>query len=207
MNKEQKIRELRTTEATRDGLMGLNGKLGTIAKFLGTPIIAQAEGGTFVDTNYLNYGGIYEDVDPYAAPTGTPDEINQKIPIWENGSERPFTPEWASMPDGKVMDSYFVGWVFDGLSRGIHMEIKYYEETAELRVDYKGFMVYKEIAGDLDAYSPDDEWRDKVETLYKRARALERDDRKLEQIERHEVGLKRKTAFLRKMKERWNFEM
>jgi len=207
MNKEQKIKEQRTLEATRDGLMGLNGKLGTIARFLGTPIVAQSEGGPFLDTSYLDYGQGYDDHDPFDMPTGTAEEVNRKIPIWDNGSQRPDTPEWANLPDGKTMDSYFVGWLFDGLSRGIHMEIKYYEETAELRVDFKGFMVYKEIAGELEAYAPTEEWITKIEVLYKRARAMERDDRKLEQIERHERGLNKRAAFLKKMKERWNFDM
>jgi len=205
MDKEHKIKEQRTIEATRDNLMGLNGKLGMIARFLGVPIVAQSEGGPFLDTGYLNYG-IYEEVDPFELKSGTPEDINRQIQAWETGDQRPDGPEWNPLPDGKVMNSYFVGWLFDGLSRGIHMEIKYYEESSELRVDYKGYMVYKEVAGELEAYAPDEEWRSKIEVLYKRAKELERDHRKLEQIERHEQGLKKRANWLKKMKDRWNFQ-
>ena len=51
---EEKIREQRTIEANKKGLIGQNGKIGMVLRMLGHPIIAQYEGGTYVDTNYLD---------------------------------------------------------------------------------------------------------------------------------------------------------
>lgn len=51
MDIEEKIREQRTQEATAKNLMGLEGKLYYIARFLGHPITAQSSDQTFLDTD------------------------------------------------------------------------------------------------------------------------------------------------------------
>src|SRR4051812_31315520 len=47
--KEKIIREQRTIEATRKGLMGLDGKLGGILRYLGKPVIAGS--GCWIESN------------------------------------------------------------------------------------------------------------------------------------------------------------
>ena len=57
-NPESRIQEQRTIEAAKNNIMGLNGKLGCIAKNLGDPIIAEYSGGQYFSSNdmpdYLN---------------------------------------------------------------------------------------------------------------------------------------------------------
>ena len=78
--KEKRIQEQRTIEATKKNLMGLTGKIGTIVRNLGQPMISQCEGGTFLDTSYLD--------DPWALPEestfgelneGTPEQIQEIV--------------------------------------------------------------------------------------------------------------------------------
>ena len=53
------------------------------------------------------------------------------------------------------------------------MEIRYMEETGELLVTYKGHVVYKELAGELESYVPFPEWEDKINLLFPLARTVE----------------------------------
>ena len=55
---------------------------------------------------------------------------------------------------------------FDGLSRSMHMEIKYSEETSELSLTHRGYLVYKEVMGDLEVYVPNEEWESWIEKLW-----------------------------------------
>ena len=50
--KEELIREQRTIEATRKNLTGANGKLGSIAQYLGSPILK--EGSSLFSSSYLD---------------------------------------------------------------------------------------------------------------------------------------------------------
>ena len=59
---EEKIKQLRTLEAKKKDLMGLNGKLGHILLRLGQPIINHQEGGKYFEQQYL-------DLDPYGSET------------------------------------------------------------------------------------------------------------------------------------------
>jgi hypothetical protein len=136
--KERMIAEKRQIEATRKNLMGVSGKLGMIAKVLGTPI--QRQGSPLFDTSYLD--------DPFALHD--PDEI----PMFNGTSEYVVTE----------------GYLFDGTSSGIHMEIKLTTGENKLRVTWKGYVVYDEKAGDLLAYVPNDEWENWIKKLYDRAK-------------------------------------
>jgi hypothetical protein len=134
--KERAIKEKRLYEATRKNMMGAAGKVGQIAKWLGTPIIRQGSG--MYDVTYLE--------DPYKLPQ------EDDIPLAEDEHH------------------CLEGWLFDGLGRGLHLEIKYIHSEKKLTVDYKGYRVYTETAGDLDSYAPFPEWESLIEMLYKKAR-------------------------------------
>lgn len=209
MKHEIKIREQRTIEATRKNLMGPGGKFGCIVRFLGEPIIAQSEGGDFMDVNYLDDYG--EAADPFAELTpGNAQEISDQIPIWESelAPQLDFEgAEWSARREASYQTSEHKGWLFDGMSRGIHLEIKYLEEKNELSVYYKGHQVYLEIAGELEGYYPLDEWEAKIDSLYKVARTKEREVKKLEMSDKKEAGLKKKKAWMQKMKNRWNIDL
>ena len=169
MDKHEKlIREKRLMEATKKGLMGSSGKLGTIVKYLGHPIIRQG-----AETEYYSTEDIFDL------------ESEESIPVGE---------------DSYVMQE---GWVFDGLSRGMHLEIKYLDCDKKLSVYHEGFRVYEEIAGDLEAYAPDPEWENLIERLYKAA--TER--KKIAKEEINEIYRKERLdeqrSFLQRLRSKW----
>jgi len=69
-----------------------------------------------------------------------------------------------------------LGYLFDGLSRGVHLEIKYIDVT--LTVHYKGYLVFMEKSGDLECFVPNDEWENKIEDLYRIAVKMQRETKK-----------------------------
>lgn len=184
--KENAVREKRTMEATKKNFMGPSGRLGIIAKFLGTPIIRQGSG--LYDVNFLE--------DPYDDSSDIEYETtasNQKGPmVWQD--------------DIPVMEDDFIreeGYLFDGLSRGIHMEIKYWHDSHKLEVSYKGYPVYKEIAGELSSYAPHEEWEELIKTLYKLAKKRKENKADMEEAEISDVFERKKTNFWNKLKTRW----
>src|ERR1019366_3555113 len=62
-----------------------------------------------------------------------------------------------------------IGYIFDGLNMGFHLEIKYLDYRKELNCYHKGHEVYKEVSGELEAYAPYSAWEEMVEHLFKRA--------------------------------------
>lgn len=98
--------------------------------------------------------------------------------------------------------SFQEGWIFDGLSRGMHIEIKYIDPEKRLVVHYKGFRVYEEIAGDLDAFVPG-EWEPLIERLYKVAAERRKYvKREMGQVRKAEV-LAEQQGFLQRLRSRW----
>jgi len=59
-----------------------------------------------------------------------------------------------------------LGYFYDGLNKGMHLEIKYLLEETTIAVEYKGYTVYKEIAGELIAFAPGG-WEEHVEKIFK----------------------------------------
>ena len=75
MNKQEKlIQEKRTMLAVKNNMMGPSGKLGTIAKYLGSPILRQGVG--MMDESFLD--------DPYETPEETIPTSEDEY-IWEEG--------------------------------------------------------------------------------------------------------------------------
>lgn len=167
--RERAIKESRLYKATRDNLMGVAGKIGQIAKWLGTPVIRQGSG--LVDTFYLD--------DPFKLPD--PEEI-------------------------KMADDDFhsiEGWMFQGLSRGMHLEIKYLFVDKSLTVDYKGFRVYTETAGELESYAPFPEWETLIERLYSQVKERKKSLEIVVKAEEEKSTLEKAKNFVQMLRFKW----
>lgn len=169
--KEQILREQRTVEAMRKGLMGGKGKIARIAKIFGEPIIRH-------DTNWIQKNYL---ADPFDLPDPN------SIPVAEEDEM-----------------SFEIGYHYDGVRTGHHLEIIWKSEFQEITCYFKGNIVYFEIGGILDGYSPGD-WEKQVEILFERVRKQERNLAKIHKADNTEVFAKEREEFLQRMKKKWNF--
>ena len=172
------IKERRTVEALKKDLMGPSGKLGTICKYLGSQIYHQGNGldGVFLD-------------DPYDTPNdfsyNNEDVLKDLQEFDENGNV------------------YEIGWIFSGLSSGMHLEIKYIDNEKKLTATHKGHIVYTEISGELESYAPSNDWEGMVEKLYKVAKDKKKKKLIVDKAERKELIIKKQKNFLQKMIDKW----
>jgi len=191
--KEKIIRERRTIEATKKNLMGPSGKIGIIVRALGSPIMS--EGGTYVDTNYLeNPYDDFVDVEYEQTVSGQDGPVAWRDQIGHNESGAGVVHE---------ENPNFLGYVFDGLSRGIHIEIQYMRHEHILRVHYKGYEVYREVAGELNAYGPFPEWEEIIFRLYKNAKEKYKNIKDQEYAELSDAVDRKKASFWNRLKMRW----
>lgn len=185
-SKENVIREKRTIEATKKNLMGQSGKIGAIVQAYGTAIVRQGNG--MADVGFLE--DYYED-DVYTeySPTvsGQNGPVAYRDEILHGGDHQLYTE----------------GLLFDGLSRGMHLEIKWWEVTNQLIVHYKGYEVYRESAGELEGYAPFPEWEDMIDRLYKSAKNKLKDDKKIREAELGEAIKSKKKSILQQLRLRW----
>jgi len=186
---ESRIKEQRTAEANKKGLMGQSGKIGTVLRTLGSPIVAQTELSSYLDTE------------------GRGEELQErrKIPVFDaEGVERPTGNEWSEADwDSTPYSAREVGMHFDGLSRGMHMEIIYKEDSSELSVQHRGYLVYREVQGDLQCYVPSDEWEGWMESLSRLARKVQRERKEEEFRAKVEAAAKAKKSWLGEIASRW----
>ncbi|RDJ35613.1 MAG: hypothetical protein DWQ19_12410 [Crenarchaeota archaeon] len=201
--KERKIKEQRTIEASRKNFMGLDGQFGTILKNLGTPIVSQLSSGGNLDTI-----GVTRTEMPSAFPEDNQDYCD--IPTMEvlTGGipiDDPDSPEWTNKENvlRQQVSTANIGWHFDGLNRGMHLEIKYLDSTSELSVYYKGYLVYKEEKGSLKTFVPDSEWEGWIQSLYQQAKKKENKHRKEEKEERIKIAQKNKESWLQRIRKNW----
>lgn len=165
------IRERRQLLATNKNMMGSGGKLGIIAKYLGTPIIRQGSG--LMDQTFLT--------DPYDMF-----EEEDKLPTYNDAYQ--------------CME----GYIFDGLSRGMHFEVRLNIVVNEIRAQYQGYVVYEEKLGDLYAYNPQPEWEDNiVEPLYKQATKKAKELGAEIAEEKRATAIEKARLFLEDLKQRW----
>jgi hypothetical protein len=175
LDKEQRIKEQRTAEAMKKNLMGLGGKFACIACHLGSKIIDET-GGLYCETPMFDVR-----------------ELN-------TGFEFDYTKIYDGEENGYSRE---IGCLFDGLSRGIHLEIKYLSDEKSLTVSYKGVMVYREVAGDLECYAPTLEWEGKIEKLYITAKKIADQKRRIEGKEAKEKVARRYNQFFEQLRLRW----
>ena len=185
-HKENVIREKRTIEATKKNLIGPTGKFGVILKAFGTPVVRH--GTSLVDSSFLH--------DPYE------DFVEEDFASTASGQLGPLTYR----NEIKTADSDFSqneGVIFDGLSRGMHLEIVYWHADNQLKVSYKGYPVFVEIAGELEAYAPFDEWESLIERLFVAAKQKIKQINKDQEIEKNKNIEMRKNTFLQNIRMRW----
>jgi hypothetical protein len=194
--KEKKIKESRTIEAARKKLNGPDGKFGTIVRYLGEPIINQTS---------PNYSANYLD-DPYSMQDEN--DVSQKFPyaanIYEYFGDEPEGDIWKERNyQTEMYAPSVIGWLFDGLSRGIHVEIKYLEQESKLTVYYKGYLVYCELSGDLTAYVPNDELEEKIDRLYKAAKQIAKQRQEQKKDNKLDKAKMKKENWLTRMRKQW----
>lgn len=186
---EARIKEQRLAEATKKGLTGMSGKIGTVLRALGGPIVSQTEDVTYIDTSGDE------------AVRG-PEEA---IPImYVDGVSRPEGAEWS---ETSATPSHFgvhnIGWHFDGLSRGMHMEIFYKDESSEMSLYCRGYLVYREVQGDLVCYVPSDDWEGWIASLFKLAKKMQREEKEREFQSKIREAERSKRSWLGDLASRW----
>jgi len=176
---EKQLKEQKAVEALKKNLMGGNGKLGFIVKVMGKPIMYDSS--AIEDPGY----------------TGTPSE-------WDDDDTLPTASG----------DVYSVGKVFDGLKWGMHLEIqalgvprpdKHIEavELKEFKCFYKGYLVYHEKEGKLEAYASFPEWENLVDKLFENAQNRAKVERGEKLAEKERIVQTQKVSLLKQLRMRW----
>ena len=175
MNPIEKVKTERLIEATRKNLLGI--KNGKLGTILRNMGDKVISHGSPLFESYTTY------VDPYEE-----EQQNDEMPTFDENEA--------------VAE---IGYIFDGLSRGIHLEIKYLENN--LSVTYKGHLVFLEKSGDLECFVPNDEWENKVEDLYKVAVKKQRQVKKEAVVEKVNREEKAKEDLLKHLWDKWGFRL
>jgi hypothetical protein len=173
MNREEAIREARTIEAMKKGYSGLGGKIATIAKILGESIVEQ-QGGMLLQSGFLE--------DPYAADS----QEEGDMPVFDE-EER----------------AYEVGVIFDGLRYGINLSIILRHYQREIVCEFNGHKVFWEVAGELEAFVPDDAWEKRLNEIYVQAVERERLRRPAQKEKLIKEANRRKQEILEDFRKKW----
>ena len=97
----------------------------------------------------------------------------------------------------------YLGNVFDGLSRGMHIEIQQMRYEHSMVVHYKGYEVYREVAGELEGYNPFPEWEQLIDKLYKSAKVKYEKMKDENFIDVSDVLDRKKANLWERLKRRW----
>lgn len=191
---ETRIKEQRVLEATKKGLIGASGKIGTVLRMLGSDIIYHGEdyGASFLEPN-----------EDRPEPRNAIDMLSYIPTMDTESNSRPVGEEWNEVGESYAVSTRKIGMHFDGLSRSMHMEIKYNEETSELSLTYKGYLAYREVMGDLEVYIPNEEWEGWVEKLWTLSRDKQRKQKEEEFKKRTEDAEEAKNTWLESLMKRW----
>jgi hypothetical protein len=178
-SKEDIIREQRTVEAVRKGLMSGEGKLACVARMLGDKVYGRHGGGRrAMFHEFENMMGLEQNF-------LEEDEL-------EEG-------EIPTADAGMAANAY----LFNGYSRGLHLEIKF--DGPEIWVRWKGEIVYHEMSGELGAFAPGD-WEMEIEKLAVVARKKEYEYINLADQRDVAIGQRMKEQFLEEMKRKWGLK-
>lgn len=188
---EARIKEQRLAEATKKGLVGMSGKIGTVLRTLGGPIVAQTEGVTYLDTEGRG------DEEPEGGAVDMP-------VMYMDGVSRPEGAEWAEPSSSPTpFGIHRIGWHFDGLKHGMHMEIIYKDESSEMSLYCRGYLVYREVQGDLVCYVPSEDWEGWVASLFKLAKKAQREEKEREFQSKIREAERGKRSWLSDLASRW----
>jgi len=191
-DKENLVKEKRLILATTKNLTGMEGKIGQILKYMGEPVISQTSD-LYEQTNW-------SDIYPYLNVYDTP---NEDLPTED-------------------MDTHLVeiGRTLSALKWGINMELSYlkdskipvkrtelYTEWVDaqrvMSVTYKGYVVYREIGGDLDSYLPDDEWESALDRIYEACKKIKKQSKIDVDMEKAEEIKSEKLGLIARLREKW----
>lgn len=176
MSYEEKIKNIRVVEASTKGYMGQSGKLLSICRIIGRPTHRQYE-----DDSNGAMGSRYVDL------TGFEEEVEEEgLPVMHGSSS-------------------LVGYIFQGQSRGMPIEIKYTEETNKITVYFKHILVYEEEENDLLCYVPSEEWEKRIERLYEECTPVLEEEKKTKKKEVKIMQEQVKMGLLERLKKTWGF--
>ena len=178
-NKEDKIREQRTIEATKKGFMNSNGKIATIAKMMGDKVVAK---------HGHNYG------------SGNASSMFDVFSFDQSFIDETYEEDLLEIPMAQEDGHRYTASLFNGYSRGLHLEIKY--DGPEIYVLWEGYLVYSEMAGELTTYCPG-EWEQPVEKLSIEARRRETNTIVTIEERNEKVGQRNKANFIEEMRKKW----
>lgn len=166
------------------------GKIGIVLRTLGQDIIQhhQESGGSF----------LYPD-EEMSEPTKAEDILSYIPTMHSELNSRPEGDEWGNIGEIIPASTRRIGMHFDGLSRGMHMEIKYDDEKSELSLTHKGYLSYRESMGEIDVYVPNKEWEEWVDKLWVFSKSIQR---KLKEEE-----FNKKAAESKEAKESWLYSL
>lgn len=192
-DKENLVKEKRLILATTKNLTGLEGKIGQILKYMGDPVISQASG--FYEQ--ANWNDMYPYLNVYDMPN------NEDLPTEDM--------------DTNLIE---IGRTLSALKWGINMELSYLRESRipvkrtelytewvdaqkVMSVTYKGYVVYREISGDLESYLPDDEWETALDRIYEACKKIKKQSKIDKDVERTEEIRNDKLGLIARLRERW----
>lgn len=136
--------------------------------------------------------------EPIISQGGTWFDSTPMIDVWELPDEETGMPTFEE--DEAIIE---VGMIFDGMSSGIHVEIKYIEDEKALSLRYKGQLVFSEMNDELQCYVPSPEWEKHVDDLFNIAKKRE-EKKHSEYVEESKLQSKReKLSFLEQLRLRW----
>jgi len=186
-DKGKLIIEQRYSEAVRKGLTGMEGKFGSILKYLGEPLVTHTGG--WYTSNPME--------DLYEIPDDNPKmpEFDEDEPVMEIGWH------FDGSSSGISLEIFFYEEAPDRGWRRI--ENGGPGPGKELSVWWKGKLVFCESDDSLFCYVPSHEWESHVDYLFGIAKQRELKSRKKQIEETKEEVKKEKLSWLERMRLRW----
>lgn len=134
-------------------------------------------------------------------------------PVFKQGGlnhDQSFLEDYYNLPDENELPmldedegSYEIGLAFDGLSRGMNLSILLQYHNREISVRHEGRLVYKEVAGELEGFAPDECWEEKIGKLFSLCRKIEKDSRPMERKMLKELADKKRKEILENLRLKW----
>jgi hypothetical protein len=96
-----------------------------------------------------------------------------------------------------------LGFYFYGLNYSCNLEIYFLDYEKLTKVIYEGAKVYEEINGELEAYTPNNEWEIMIENLYNLAKEKDKKLKIKEKERKKQIFEERKSSMLEILKKVW----
>jgi hypothetical protein len=96
-----------------------------------------------------------------------------------------------------------LGFYFYGLNYSCNLEIYFLDHEKLTKVVYEGVKVYEEVNGELEAYTPNNEWEVMIEDLYNLAKEKDKKLKIKEKERKKQIFEERKSSMLEILKKVW----